>query len=452
MKNGSAIDRVLADDFDVLPDREQSQPLFDFDFDYAAVLSSHAESVEAWKSFTPEERQGFSGKMEKFLEAKGVRDPKDKELSRARNAHLVRSEVAARLGDSPNLKVLPLGAVDYKSSLSELIESLENVDQIKNLYRLRKITSGSSRNSGINSDEALKLKNCLSQGRELYFAGSVGSLMVKPLNHFYSVTAYSYGAIILNSPIRYSKDSLPSSHGMTYLPDVVQGQFGGDSPIGTFSELFSAFPSQLIRTGGIEFIQDCTGSIREFFRHRINVSIGTLLSMLPEMSNYYSLMTARRSRAYPLEIVNANNPKTLVWEFHIGDGASPPSREIVDKSFPGFDISERYGKYVVSVPATRASEVKALIYTDIEGRLSFIDNPFFPVLLPEICVHFLLNHIYSCIMRYRPEEWGNVILNEVSSDTSLLTRHYFSNFERKFLLLALRCLSGYYPVVETSTQ
>lgn len=446
-KADSAIERILSDEYEVLPNKLQNQPLFDFSVDYADILKKLNDATEKWKALKKEEQSKF-GNIQTFLESMEIENPKDSKYSRAKNAYLLRNEVNARIAETTPLKALPLDGIDYKSSLAELVESIENVEQIRSLYRLRKITSGSSKNAGIGNDEALKLKNCFSQGRELYFAGCGGSLMVKPLNHFYSVTAYSYGMIVLNSPVRYSKDSLPSSHGMVYLPDVVQCQFGGDSPTGTFSELFSSFPTQLIRNHSIEFTQDCIHSIDAFYRTRINASIGTLLSMLPEMSNYYSLMTGRRSRAFPMEIVNANNPRALTWEFQIGDGTSLPTREIVEKSFEGFDITERFGKYVIPVPATKAAGVKALIYSDISGRLSFIDNPFFPILLPEICIHFLLNHVYSCIMRYRPDEWGNVILNEVSTDTSLLTRHYFSNFERKFLLLILRCLSRYNPTVE----
>ncbi len=386
-----------------------------------------------------------------MMREQGIESPKDSKYSRARYAHMLRAEVAARLSQEAMYKLLPLDAIDYKSSLAELVESLENVEQIRSLYKRRKLTTGTTKNAGIGNEEAAKLKNCFSQGRELYFAGCSGSLMVKPLNHFYSVTAYSYGMIILNNPIRFGKDNLPSSHGMVYLPDKVQCQFGGDSPTGTFSELFSSFPTHAIQTKSIEFTQNLTESIKAFYSTRIDASIGTLLSMLPEMTNYYSLMTGRRSRAFPLEIVNANNPRALTWEFQIGDGTSLPTRESVEKSFESFEITERFGKYIVPVPATKSADVKALIYSDVSGRLSYIENPFYPILLPEVCVHFLLNHIYSCIMRYRPEEWGNVILNEVSTDTSLLTRHYFSNFERKFLLLVLRCLSRYNPVVQEST-
>lgn len=448
----SAIEKILSDDFELLPNKQQSQPIFDFEFDYDVLLKELDVATKAWRDLSPEVQKSHKKGLPDYLSTLNVENPKDAKYSRSKNAYLLKKEVAARVAEPSFLKSLPLDSIDYKSSLAELVESIENVEQIRSLYRLRKLTTGTTKNAGIADDEAIKLKNCFSQGRELYFAGCGGSLMVKPLNHFYSVTAYSYGIIILNNPVRFSKGSLPSSHGMVFLPDVVQCQFGGDSPTGTFSELFSSFPTQLIKDRTIEFTQDCTESIKNFYNYRINASIGTLLSMLPEMSNYYSLMTGRRSRAFPMEIVNANNPRTLTWEFQIGDGTALPTREIIERSFPGLDISERFGKYVIPVPASRSSEIKALIYSDISGRLSFIENPFFPVLVPEMCLHFLLNHVYSCIMRYRPDEWGNVILNEVSTDTSLLTRHYFSNFERKFLVLLLRSLSRYNPSVGIATS
>jgi hypothetical protein len=444
----SAIEQILSDEFEVIADKSQGQPLFDFETDYYDILRKYDAAVDNWKLLDAADKAKYKKGLVDFAIEKGVQNPKNYSLSKAKNAYLVKKEVDKRIDNGSPLKSMPLDAINYQGSLSELVESIENAEQIKSLYRLRKLSTGDTKNAGISDAEAQKLKNCFSQGRELFVAGCGGSLMVKPLNHFYSITAYSYGMIVLNSPVRYSKDNLPSSHGMVYLPDAVQCQFGGDSPTGTFSELFTAFPTELVRSNNIEFIQDYTESIKAFYTHRVKASIGTLLSMLPEMSDYYTLMTGQRSRAFPMEVVNANNPRMLSWEFQIGDGTSLPKREIVEKSFEGFEISERFGKYIISVPATKASKIKALIYSDVRGRLSFIENPFFPILLPEVCVHFLLNHIYSCIMRYRPDEWGNVILNEVSTDTSLLTRHYFSNFERKILLLILRCLSRYTPTVQ----
>jgi hypothetical protein len=357
----------------------------------------------------------------------------------------VTREVKERLNAHDTLQLLPVETLEFDDSLLELAESLENVPEIRELYRLRKRTTGSTKNAGINAEEAGRLKNCFSQGRELYIAGKQGSLMVKPLNFFYALTAYAYGVIILNNPLRYGKRNIPGSHGMSYLPDAIQAQFGGDSARGTFSDLVVSFPTQLLKRPNIEINIDCSESLINYFKLKFSVSLGTLLSMIPEMTEYYKLTTGENSRCHPLEVVNANDPRSLTWEFHIGDGERRPPLEGIENSFPGFSRAERFGKVVVTVPASSASSIKACVYTDVRGNLWYVDNPFFPILLPEIAVHFLTNSILSNIMRYRPDEWGSVILNEVSSNLTLITRHYFSSFQRKFLLVILRSLSRYIP-------
>lgn len=326
-----------------------------------------------------------------------------------------------------------------------MAESLENIAEIRSLYKLRKATVGCSANAGISSDEAAKIKNCFSQGRELFLAGRNGSLMVKPLNFFYALTAYTYGIIILNNPLRYRKDMLPGSHGMSYLPAAIKAQFGGDSPRGTFSDLVGSFPTQLVNVSGASFNIDCSNSVIEFYNTKFDVSLGTLLSLIPEMSDYYKLTTGRDSRCFPLEVVSGNDPRSLTWEFQIGNGERRPTRDSILSAFEGFSISERFGKTIVTVPASQVSGIKALIYTDLRGKLWYIENPFFPIILPEVAVHFLITSMFSNIMRYRPDEWGSVLLNEVSSNVSLLTRHYFSSFQRKFMLLVLRSVSRYIP-------
>jgi hypothetical protein len=238
---------------------------------------------------------------------------------------------------------------------------------------------------------------------------------------------------------------VPGSHGMSYLPDAIQAQFGGDSARGTFSDLVMAFPTQLLKRPNIEISIDCSQSLISYFKLKFSVSLGTLLSMIPEMTEYYKLTTRENSRCHPLEVVNANDPRSLTWEFHIGDGERRPSLDGIENSFPGFSRAERFGKVVVTVPASGASTIKACIYTDVRGNLWYVDNPFFPVVLPEIAVHFLTNSMFSNIMRYRPDEWGSVILNEVSSNITLITRHYCSSFQRKFLLVIRRSLSRYIP-------
>jgi hypothetical protein len=206
-----------------------------------------------------------------------------------------------------------------------------------------------------------------------------------------------------------------------------------------------AFPTQLLKRPNLEINVDCSESLINYFKIKYNVGLGTLLSMIPEMTEYYKLTTQANSRCHPLEVVNANDPRSLTWEFHIGDGETRPSMDGIENSFPGFSRAERFGKVVVTVPASSAASIKACIYTDVRGNLWYVDNPFYPVVLPEIAVHFLTNSIFSNIMRYRPDEWGSVILNEVSSNITLITRHYFSSFQRKFLLVILRSLSRYIP-------
>ncbi len=240
---------------------------------------------------------------------------------------------------------------------------------------------------------------------------------------------------------------LPGSHGMSYLPKEIRAQFGGDSAQGTLSDLVTAFPTHLIKAGELEFNIDCTISLIELYENKFAVGLGTLLSMVPEMSNNYKLATGKPSRCFPLEITVANDPRKLTWEFSIGDGEIRPDSKIVEDSFPNCPRVDRHGKTVVSVVAADADKIKACIYTDLRGGLWFIDNPFFPIILPEIAVHFLALSVFSNLMRYRPDEWGNVLTNDVSSDVFILTKHYFSNLERKFQILVLRSASRYIPYI-----
>lgn len=421
-----------------------NQPIFSTDVSYEDLLNRRSEILNEWKSLPPETRANYKNQNE-FDRANQCPDLKDPELIPAKNYYILSKEISERLNSHNNLQLLPIDTLDYDESVIELAENLENINDISGIYRIRKMTTGENKNSGISAEEAGRLKNCFSQGRELYLAGRQGSLLVKPLNFFYALTAYSYGVIILNNPIRYSKGNIPGSHGMSYLPDAVQAQFGGDSARGTFSDLVTSFPTQLVKTPSVEFSVDCSESVIAFYNKRFSVSLGLLMSMVPEMSEYYKLTTGQNSRCFPLEITTANNPRGLTWEFHIGDGESRPSDQGISRAFDGFSAADRFGKTVIMVPASRASSIKACIYTDVRGKLWYIDNPFFPVILPEIALHFLITSIFSNIMRYRPDEWGSVLLNDVRSGISLISRHYFSSFQRKFLILILRHLSRYIP-------
>nr|WP_319391510.1 YaaC family protein [uncultured Cohaesibacter sp.] len=424
--------------------KASNQPIFSTDHDYAELLKGHQELRSHWELMSGEEKKS-SGGLAKLTRDRGLVDLKQPSLIPSKNFYLLSNEVERRIERRDPLKLLPIDPLVFEEETLELSESIENVNEIRELYKLRKATVGTTANSGISAEEAAKLKNCFSQGRELFISGRNGSLMVKPLNFFYALTAYTYGIIILNNPIRYRKDMLAGSHGMSYLPTTLQAQFGGDCARGTFSDLVGAFPTHGVRKSEISFHIDCSQSLLEFDRIRFDVNLGSLLSMIPEMADYYELTTGRKSRCFPLEIVNANELRTVSWEFQIGNGETRPSAATVAEAFNGFATTERHGKLVVTVPALNASKIKACIYTDFRGKLWFVENPFFPVILPEVAVHFLITSIFSNIMRYRPDEWGNVLLKEVPSNITLLTQHYFSTFQRKFLILILRSISRYIP-------
>lgn len=439
---------ILLDDVSITA--VDTQPIFDKSFDYDSESEKYKNAIEEWKNISEEDRLNFEGDLRNFIKHKSLVNIKDSCYIPSKNWSLLKKEINSRIKDQNIFNLLMVSELHFEQSLLEVVENVENAAHIRELYRLRKRTTGETKNSGINADEATRIKNCLRQGRELYLSGKNGSLMVKPLNFFYSLTAYAYGIIILNNPLRFSLDNLPGSHGLNYLPTDVKAQFGGDMPRGTFSDLFSSYPTSILKNKNLEIIQDNSESIYQFYKNRLATTAGTLLSMVPEIREYYKLVTGNQSRTYPLEISLGRSQRQVVWEFHIGDGESRPKRDDVEKAFQGFPIFERYGKIIVEVSASQAHKMQATIYTDAKGDFWYIENPFHPIILPEECLHFILTNAFSNIMRYSPDNWGSILLNEGNSGVSLITRKYLSAFENKFPILALRSISRFFPYVSTT--
>ena len=443
------IESILNDTIDILNAANESP--FESPIDYSVELKKRDDATRAWKTLGSEEQEKHSGKIESYLQACGVLDLKSGDALRAKNLFLLRNEIDAHIRNESPFKLLSVEELHFSSSLIELLENAENAEHIRELYKLRNRTTGTTKNAGIALSEAQRLKNCMKQGRELYLSGRAGSLMVKPLNFFYALTAYAYAVVILNNPVRYVLDGLPGSHGLNYLPDHIKAQFGGDIKQGTFSDLFASFPTITIRDRRTTIIQDNEASILSFYKTRTTVGTGTLLSMIPEIREYYSLVTGRPSRTFPLEITTVSDPRSVKWELQIGDGETRPSSADIDNAFGEFQRGERHGKTIVTIPFTEAHKIRATIYTDIRGRFWYVENPFFPIVLPELCVHFLLTNAFSNIMRYSPDHWGEILLNQVRSDISLITRKYLSAFENKFPALLLRSLSKFYPYVSSES-
>jgi hypothetical protein len=423
-----------------------SKQFYNTDIDYDQYNKQKNELGNKWPKLAPAEQQKYDNKIKTYFK-KNLPEYSDDEINRARHYSLLKNEVNKRITEQLQIPLLSISQLHIEQSLLELVENLENDQNIKALYKVRKLNLGDSKNSGIQSNEAARLKNCLRQGRELYLSGKVGSLMVKPLNFFYSLTAYSYAATILNNPLRYSIDHLPGSHGIIYHRSDLKIQFGGDVPHGTFSELACSFPTFFYKDKNIQIIQNNIQTSLDYFNNKVSSSIGTLLSMIPEIREYYSLVTGKQGRTYPLLIATKSEPRNVYYEFQIGDGYQIPDKSIVEKSFPGFEMSEMYGKIIIKVPTTDAHKISASIFTDSKGMFWYIENPFYPIILSEFCVHFLLINAFSNIMRYAPDQWGDILLNNVDSKISLITRKYISSLENKFMFMILRNISEYYPYV-----
>ena len=412
---------------------------------YIDLENKKQELIENWKS-SGDIKNEFKD-IKKYFHAH-LTEFESEKIVMAKNSYLFENEVKARVNEHNPFVLLGIEPFDFLPSAFELLENIENKNYIQELYKTRKYTTGSTKNSGITADEANRIKNCMTQGRELYWAGKNGNLMVKPLNFFYSLTAYAYALIILNNPNQYGLDQMPGSHGLNYLPDYAKIQFGGSIKQGTFSNLFNSFPTSYIHNLSVDIIQDNMNSLRVFHQRIIETDIGVLLSMIPEIRDYYDLSTEKRSRTHPLEIDTEHDARTgTKWKFQIGDGQQQPPKQDIENAFPGFQIENKYGKTIVSVPFQDAHKIQATIYTDAKGDLWFIENPFFPIIIPEICINFLLTNAFSNIMRYSPDEWGEILSNQVNADASLIIRKYLSAFENKFPILLLRSLSKFHPYI-----
>jgi hypothetical protein len=438
---------LISDTFEITGDYPTE--VFSEDLDYAVALKNHQLAAADWGKLPTDEKALFNGSLPTYLISRDADDPRrHPSHTGAKNLYLLRNEVKAQVESELPFRLLPVEQFNANSSLLQLLENLENPTYVRKLYRLRKSTVGRDSKSGINEEQARTLRNCMRQGRDLFQSGQQGSLMIKPLVWFYSLTAYAYACIILNSPLRHSLETLPGSHGLNYLPEDIKTQFGGSVKGGTFSELFASFPTARIQSARVAFSQSLEDSIRAFQTTRITASCGTLLSILPEMRDFYAILTGRPSRAHPLEVVQVAEGRGIRWEFQIGDGQRRPDMALLDKAFPNYNRTERQGRVIVNVSPSDLHKIKASIYTDTRGRFWYIDNPFFPVLLPELCVHFLLANAFSSIMRYRPGAWGDILLNEVESKLALLVRNYFSAFETKIPILLLRHLSEFSPYID----
>jgi hypothetical protein len=419
-----------------------SNSLFDLNTDYAGMLATYEAALEQYKAL-----ENKTDSLPKYLKENGIIDHRDEAYLPAKKLYLLRSEAKKRQESAAPCNLLPLDATGYQSEAMALLANLENDEVIKQVYKQNNHSLGQSRNAGITSEEALRIKYCLRQGRDLFHAGHVGPALVKPLNYFYSLTAYAYGLIVTKNPLRNKVEQIPGSHGLDYINEGVYFRFGGDKKQGTFSDLHGSHTNTLIFAADTDFSINRANSIAKYHESSAVLSVGALYSMVPELKDYYRIVTGRSSRCHPLEISRTGDRTSLAWEWHIGDGVHKPMHEDIERSFPGCVFSEKHGKYVISIAQEQLSSIEPIVQSDARNHLWYTENPIHPICLSTLDIHFLITCALSNIMRYSPDKWGSILLNEVDGNISLITQRYLSSLEAIFPLMVLRELSPYYPYV-----
>lgn len=287
------------------------------------------------------------------------------------------------------------------------------------------------------------------QGRELYLSGNQGNHIVKQLIYFYSITAFSYATILLNNPFRYKLESISNSHGIDHKLATEYVSFGGDIKNGTFSELFYSFCTEhLLSKIDINNIFDVylnkIESLKNFQNNRFTISLYTIFTMIPEMQ---SVLMAEKNRIFPLSINYGIHAAVPFYKFRLGDGNQTISQESIENSFRACEHRIEGGQHIVTIPLDKIRDIQATIYTDIYGKMWYIDSPFTEIQLPEMCLHFMAIFALSNIMRYQPEIWGAILSNEYETQISTLIRYYLTLFEQKLPFLIMRSTSNFYPVV-----
>lgn len=441
MKDLKALSSVVFNVHEVSPNE-----FIKFNAPYEEYDAKRDRLNEEWRNLPDHEKNNIT--YNKFME-NGLCEFEN--INGISNFKKLNEELKARLDAEHPARLLRVDSIDCNRPLLDLLEGYENILAIKKLYKVFNKKLGTTKNAGIDNSEASNIKYCMRQGRELYLAGNSGSYVVKPLNYFYSITAYAYATILLSSPLRFKLSSIPNSHGIDHKLDYAKISFGGGIKKGTFSELFTAFPVEFFKSTSstneyIDLALNRSESIKNFWQHNWDVSLFALLSMIPEMRDIYT-ENSDSSLVYPLKIKHAQKGREQGYEFIIGNGSDLPDPDRLEKCFPNQEIKNIDGKKKIFVKSEHISLASLTIYVDIYGKLWYIDNRFELINMSEICIHFLIISALSNIMRYQPEIWGAILNNDLDARLSTLIRYYLTVYEQKFPFIILRSISNYYPII-----
>lgn len=422
-----------------------SNQQLDFDSDYRQYQKLVAEANEIWKT-SPKVREQYKNKQNLFM---GKKIGQQYSSQASKNYFLTASEVEKRANCYFPSRLLEVGLLDSRNMLLDIMESYENIDHIKDIYRVIKANTSKENKAGLNSDEAKKVQYCLRQGRELYLSGNQSNHIVKPLIYFYSITAFSYATILLNNPFRFKLESISNSHGIDHKLATEYVSFGGDIKNGTFSELFYSFCTEHLLSkvdinNNFDVHLNKLESFKHFQKNRFTVSLYTIFNMMPEMQ---SVLMAEKNRIFPLSINYGIHAAVPYYKLRIGDGNQTINQNSINSSFGSCEHHIEGGQNIVTIPIDKIRDIQTTIYTDIYGKLWYIESPFPEIQIPEMCLHFMAIFALSNIMRYQPEIWGAILANEYETKISTLIRYYLTLFEQKLPFLIMRSTSNFYPVV-----
>ena len=401
-------------------------------------LGLYTKACKAFDELSPEEKGKYKGRDYYAAKTCGLT------LSPLNNNYKrMVEEIEARLSNPLDLEPLMIDTVFQKDLILNLLSSIENENYIKEIYKCKK----KKVTSGLNTEEASILLDCLRQGRSLLQSGQKAELLAKPLIDFYAASAYAYAIIVINSPLHKSTNSLKGSHGHTYNHKESLVEFGGSIPTGTFLDLLASIPLAHIVWQNTKINYSLLSSVEFVQDNAVKLSLGALLSMIPELRDSYKRVDSHcLSHQIRLDFEMNNGQST--YNFYIGDGIDKPDKSKIETCFKTSNITEIQGSFKVSIPDYALSDIMPNIFRDAKGQLWYIEAPIDGLIIPEICLHFLTISALCNIMRYSPHEWSKIISNKITSNDSLLIHEYISLFELKFPMLVIEMLTNYMPTLQ----
>jgi hypothetical protein len=160
---------ILADKVKLEPCPD-NQDVFGEKFDWGEENARKSSLSREWGSMKEDQRLEYDS-IEDFFQKKSLPDLLASTSNPERNHYKYKTEIDKRKDAGEYLKYLAVDELYHENSLLELLSNTENASLIRSLYKLRK---RDVQKDGLKGEEAVKLRNCIRQGTELFQAGRNG--------------------------------------------------------------------------------------------------------------------------------------------------------------------------------------------------------------------------------------------------------------------------------------